>query len=58
MMAQDGANRVGPIRAIIFAVTEPLLQSLKGQNDGAKFPIHVVRKNNFESITIHNYELN
>jgi len=44
MMAQDGANRVGTICAIIFAVPRPLLQSPKGPNDGAEFPSHLVRK--------------
>jgi len=45
MLAQAGANRVGPICASIFAVTEALLQSPKGSNAGAEFPSHVVRKN-------------
>ena len=48
----------GEICAIIFAVTEPPLQSLKGLNDGANFPITWSGKINlrtFESTTIRTY---
>jgi hypothetical protein len=44
-MAQNGANRVGMISAIIFAVPEGLLQVPKDVNDGAKFASRVVREN-------------